>query len=148
MRCENCQKFVSLEMQDPEVSDLQVEYCPPPKEDADGEHAFSVTGSVRIVRVCAECNLEMKEATLDIDQTIVLGENVDTQDWKEFAKKHDLGTVEVEDGGAEALEEGGGRYKKSYYGATLNLDITVDGETVGSVTWTDKVAASEMEELS
>jgi hypothetical protein len=53
MRCPDCNKFVSLETQEPEVSDLQVEHNPP--ADKQSEHTFTITGSVRIVRVCGEC---------------------------------------------------------------------------------------------
>jgi hypothetical protein len=151
MRCPDCNKFVSLEMQDPEVSDLSVEYLP--SHDADNEpiHEFCITGTVRIVRCCAECGQEMKEAQLDIEQTVELGEEVDTKgahDWEEFARTHDLDDARVDDSpSVDQIEEGGGRYAKSYFGAAIHFEVFVGDTVVATVEWSDKVAASSMDEL-
>src|SRR4051812_40034489 len=120
MRCPDCQKFVSLEMQDPEVSNLEVEHIPPETTDQGVPHMFRITGEVRIVRNCAECGRELKEATLEIDQEVELGEDVPARDWAEFAKVHDLDNAYVDESPAvDQIEEGGGRYAKSYFGASI-----------------------------
>jgi len=124
MRCPDCNKFVSLEFQPPEVDDLEY----------DGQN---VTGTVRLTRTCAECSQELKEATLDINA------EVDA----EWAEKHDGHNISVEFD-PEEIEEGGGRYAKSYFGAGGSIQVKCDdcNETT-EVEWSDKVAASHMEEL-
>ena len=121
-RCPTCEKMVSLEMGDIEVSDE--EYA-----------AGKLTASVRIVRTCADCSEEMKEATFEVDEEV---EFCDTED-----KKHEV-TVEAE---LEPLEEGGGRYKKSFYGAVGQFKLTCSCGEEMVVEWSDKVAASGMEDL-
>jgi hypothetical protein len=146
MRCPDCNKFVAMESADPEVS-LEVEYTP--SHDADNKpiHEFMVTGSVRIVRNCAECGNELKEANFDVEQAVEFGEDVgaavDVADFKE----EDLESADVEETSSEATEEGGGRYAKSYYGAYIQFDVRVGGKVVASGEWSDKVAASGMDEL-
>lgn len=52
MRCPDCNKFVSIEIAEPEL-ELEV---------SDGE----VTGTVRLVQICAECNTELAEANIEV----------------------------------------------------------------------------------
>ena len=67
-------------------------------------------------------------------------------------KGHEL-TVEADD--PEQVEEGGGRYAKSYFGASVSYRIHCkcrrkggeDGEPIHEGVLEDKVAASEMDEL-
>lgn len=147
MRCPDCNKFVSLEMQDPEVECLDATTDAP--ADAQSERTFTITGSVRVVRCCAECGQEMKEANLDIEQEVELGENVHLKNPLEFYATlvWDKVDISVEEAGIDQVEEGGGRYAKSYFGASVVLEVHVLGEVVASVTWSDKVAASAMDEL-
>lgn len=118
--CPGCNKMVSLDFQDPEVSDLEYD---------DGK----ITASVRILRNCAECGEEMKEATLEVDLDV------------EFCSGEGH-VVSVEDKLSQ-LEEGGGRYAKSYFGAEGTFDLKCSCGKTAEVQWSDKVAASEMEEL-
>lgn len=145
MRCPDCNKFVSLELQDPEVSDLQVEHLEP--EDKAGEHRFNITGNVRIVRNCGECGQELKEANLEIDQEVELGENTLDAAAVELHRTLDLSDATVEEDGVDSIEEGGGRYAKSYFGATVHFTVYLDKTAIASGEWSDKVAASEMDEL-
>jgi hypothetical protein len=146
MRCPDCQKFTSLELQDPEVSGLTVEYQEP--EDNQSEPTFYITGTVRIVRNCGECGQEMKEANFELEQTLELGENVQfTITDKLRADPSPFENVTVEEDGVEAIEEGGGRYQKSYFGATVHLTVYLDAIAIASGDWSDKVPASAMDEL-
>lgn len=140
MRCPDCSKFVSLEMSDPEIDgELEI--------DEEG----TVTGSVRIVRCCAECGTELKEATLDFEWAPPEAD-IKGHINKEGEDKHSLA---VEEDGIEGLEEGGGRYAKSYYGATVNFRVTCSCDEAKEIAdrWTldgtmsDKIAASHMEEM-
>lgn len=129
MRCESCAKFVSLEMAEPEVESLDIE--------DDG----SVHATVRIVRNCVECGDELKESTLEMEDDI-----------GDVAQDHEGDDCElmIEEGALEAIEEGGGRYAKSYFGATLGFIVTCSckgEEPIYSGELSDKVAASEMEEM-
>lgn len=154
MRCQSCEKFVSLEMQEPESPDsLEVEF----NEDEEAPE-FHITGSVRIVRTCADCGTEMKEATLDIDVNVDLFEGLSNAPQDKGpselveAEKVPFGALNeatVEDESISAIEEGGGRYQKAYYGADAVFVIRAgpDDAVVARATWSDKVAASAMDEI-
>lgn len=130
MRCPDCAKFTGLEFGDPEVVDEQL--------DSDGD----IHVEVRIVRTCSECSQELKEATLSFD--VHVSEDV----VKKHKKLFDDDDVELEVE-AEQYEESGGRYAKSYFGATISWWVrTRDGEELESGTATEKVAASGMEEMT
>lgn len=140
-RCPSCEKMVSLDFNDPEVESIEVEAEEPdPNGDPklDDHTTLSVTANVRIVRVCADCGEEMKEATLDLEETSIEGP---------IGSGHEF---EVEEDSVDQIEEGGGRYAKSYFGAEVGYTITC---TCGcgfarSATMSDKVAASEMDEMN
>lgn len=124
-RCDSCGKMVALDLEDPEVEDEKV------------NNNTNVTGTVNLKRNCAECGGEMKQATLDIDVEVpdacpVGGEG------------HEEKTVEVE---LSKLEEGGGRYKKSYYGAEGTVKITCSCGKSAEAPWSDKIAASDFEDV-
>jgi hypothetical protein len=135
-------------MADPEIEDISV--------DSDG----TVSANVRIERTCAECGDTLKEATLELSWS---PEPEDAKKLEEHIRLHEekeaeAGTdaepfeyeFEVEETGVDAIEEGGGRYKKSYFGAHVSFDLkcSCDPSFMISGEMDDKVAASEMEELS
>jgi hypothetical protein len=130
-RCNQCNKFVSLEEEDPEIEELEV--------DEDG----CVTGSVRIVNNCGECGDGLREATLEIDA-----------DHSEAVKAHKCDKkkdgLEIEQGDAERTQktEGKGRGMKTFYGASVSYEINCAcGETIVEHTWEDHVQASGMDEM-
>ena len=131
MRCPDCNKFVGLEMADPEVEGK-----------LDGR---SVSVSASISRTCAECSQELKTGSFDneVDFDEEIGKHFDGS--KGCANKEDL-EVEVED--VESVEEGGGRYKKSYYGysAVIVVKCNTCEEEIARKDVTDKMAASYMGE--
>ena len=127
MRCPNCSKFVSLEMQEPEEN----------ATDFDTETG-EITADYRIYRTCAECGEEMKEATIEFS------DNADPNFMEEHqGESHQLDAVFS----AEPLEEGGGRYVKSFFGVDLTVEITCTCGATESVSLSEKIAASYMEEL-
>ena len=130
--CPSCNKFAGLEMQDPEVNDLSLE-------------EETVTAEVRIYRNSACCNDEMKEYTFNTEQELP---DVIVKKMEAIKAKDPEAEFEVEEGSVDQVEEGGSRYKKSYYGYTLNAVIKHGDETLGEVELTDKVEASGMDELT
>lgn len=136
MRCPDCSKFASMEMQDPEVNDLTVEHVGPAANPKDGE-MFNVRAEVRIVRACADCGTELKEATLEMADEIAV----------KLPKGLTAEDVEVEEDSVEQIEEGGGRYAKSYFGATVHYKLIGAGKTLEEGELTDKIAASGMDEM-
>jgi hypothetical protein len=138
MQCPSCNKFAALEMQEPEVNELSL----------DAESGV-ITADVRIVRNSECCGDEMKEYSFNTEVEIPTELATKINEIAEKAKQ--AGTeadFDVEEGGIDQLEEGGGRYKKSYYGFTLTAIIKHGETTLGEVEVTDKCAASEMEELN
>ena len=154
MRCPDCSKFVGLEMQDPEDVALDL------ASELDGPTLhLSVSMTARIVRSCAECSTELKEANLEAEdeveveactivkcmrKTSVEGAEIETYDWLD--DKH--GDPDISDTNIDQIEEGGGRYAKSYYGAQVTYEVKCKcGELLHEGEITDKIAASAMDEL-
>jgi hypothetical protein len=137
-QCPSCQKFAGLELQDPEVNEVSLD-----------EESQTVSVEVRIVRNSECCGDEMKEYTFNTDQELPADLVAKMEAIK---KEHPDAEFDAQEGGVDQLEEGGHRYKKSYYGYTLTADINsiVDGktQTIGSVEVTDKIEASGMDELN
>lgn len=126
MRCESCAKFVSLENGDPEVNDLDIT-------------SEQVTCNVRLVRTCADCSGEMKEANLDLEDTI---------DHPEIPKgEGDKHEFDVEEDGAEVNESGGGRYKKNMIGVEVSYKAKCSCGWTHEGTLTGEEAAGSFEEL-
>lgn len=131
MRCPDCNKFVSMEFSDPTVEEINVS--------EDGE----VEANVTLTRTCTDCGSDLKTATLEMtsDCTKECIDHVNT----EGSDTHDL---DVKEEDINQIEEGGGRYAKSYFGAEVCFKITCkcDPKFEFSGSMLDKVAASEMEE--
>lgn len=128
MRCSDCNKFVALDFEEPEVEN----------ESIDEEGCVEI--EVRLVRTCSECNQELKEATLyfEIEHAEACA-----------AHRGEGHQLEVEITNVDSIEEGGGRWKKSYYGARVSYQITCSCSKTFSIEGnaSDKVAASEMDEI-
>lgn len=135
MRCPDCSKFVGLEEGEPEVDDLDV--------GADGV----VTASVRIVRTCAECGTELKEATFDLESQPLEEDVLKAHE----GEGHELTAEET---GSEMTSRSDGkpgtpsRYRKSFYGAKVEYKITCScGGLEEEGSFEDEVQASGMDEL-
>jgi hypothetical protein len=122
-------------MQDPEVNDLSI----------DAEN-YAVSAEVRIARNSSCCNNEMKEYTFNTEEH--LDDDLIKKVEAALKEAGEDAEVEVKEAGLDSLEEGGSRYKKSYYGFTLTASIKVAGKEIGTVELTDKIEASGMDELT
>lgn len=138
MKCPSCSKFAALEMQEPEVNSVEIDI-----------ESKTITADVRIVRNSECCGDEMKsyDFTTEADVTEEIAEQmkkiIDNAD-----PDSEAADFEVEEAGLETLEEGGGRYAKSYFGYTLTVKVMCNGNSLGEMEVTDKCAASEMDELN
>lgn len=147
MRCPDCNKFVSLDFSDPEVEgELAV--------DSDG----LVTAEVHLTRTCADCCTALKEAQLSMESRLTgdaasrLAAHLEAHRQADEGKGEGSGEaweLSVENDGVEPIEESGGRFKKSYFGATVTFTIkcSCDDEWSVSGTLDGKVAAADMDEL-
>lgn len=146
-KCPDCNKFCGLEMQDPEVNDLDLTIYD--AEEGEDERTGSVSWDVRIVRNSECCGAEVKESYFCSAGDITI-----------YGHTGEECELTIEETSCEPTEEGGGRYAKSYYGCILEGEITCScGKPVvikdfggtafegNAVTIGDKVAASEMDEL-
>jgi hypothetical protein len=104
VRCELCNKFVATEDQIPTVASLSIE--------TDGR----MTSSVRIVLCCAECGIELKEATLDLSDDIspALEGHLDGDRGEHRLK--------IENSGVEWIERKIG--PKTYFGTNLKYCVS------------------------
>jgi hypothetical protein len=149
MRCPDCNKFVSMEMSEPEL-ESELEFDP---------EIGTILGTVRIERTCAECGTLLKEGQLEMEGELV-GEDAAMMD--AHLKLHEKGVAqgvfEVRDVGLDTIEEGGyrsdsnggRRYNKSYYGAKVHFTIecSCDKNFAVSGSMEDKMAASDMDEVA
>lgn len=120
-----------MDFGDPEVESLEV------------DESGNVTARVRIVRSCADCGMDLKEASLDMEEALDLSGHV-----KEGQEdKHEFS---IDEESVDQVEEGGGRYQKSYFGAEIAFAVTCSCDAAWKLEGkiSDKVAASEMEELT
>jgi hypothetical protein len=99
-------------MQEPEVNSVEL--------NADDLDSVNVSFDVRIVRNSECCGDEMKEYTFSGDEDVP---DEIVQKMREAKTANSDVEFEAQDAGVETLEEGGSRYKKSYYGFALTVDV-------------------------
>lgn len=141
MRCPDCNKFVGLEMQEPEVNgDPEVHVH-------EGDTTVGITLDVRLVRACDQCGTE-KEAsfTLEADAEVPADH---------FGEGHELSaTADVE--GTERSDGKPGtpsRYRRSYYGVEATFEVRCScqdakADPLATADAADEVQASGMDELT
>ena len=134
MRCPDCNKFASLDVDgDPEV-ELE---C----DEATGE----VTGTVRIMNACQECGMEMTESTFNVD--------VDFDGAEAHLAKHpedEAHALELEEPSVERTMRttGKGRGTRTFYGAETELTVKCLCGFTEMHPWSDDVQASSMNSLN
>lgn len=149
MRCPNCNKFVSFDEQEPEVSN-------------DSDEGASISTDVRIVNACAECGEELKEYTFDVsvdfDAELVAAHEGDGHElsWSVDDAERDTDSYpkpkEVKDRktGEVRMKYPSPRYTRTLYGftATAVLSCTCSPEPLESLDVSDYIEASSMDELA
>lgn len=134
MRCPTCNKFAAYD----DSAEPEVEVT---LED-DG----TFNGTARIVLTHDECGEELKEGSFEFDGEIpeaVLNEH-----------KGDGHSLDIEADGSELTvrTEGSGRYMKTFYGYSTNVDVTCSCqasrfESLWSMPFDEDMQASHMDEL-
>lgn len=110
MRCPDCNKFVPYD--DPHEVETENEL------ELDNHE---ITGSLRLVLKCAECGTELKDASVDISQSVEIDDK---------HKDHEL-TLDADEPEAATKTEGKGRGTKTFYGATVQCRVTCScGEVI------------------
>ena len=147
--CPGCNKFAALEFQDPEVEEFGGDLDLDP---ATGTLEGTVSAVVHIARASECCSETMKEASLEMSEEVRVENDALkahlTKKGKTWAWKKGC-EISLEHEDPEQVEEAGGRYKKSYFGASVDFTVKCACGKGGSLhedTLEDKVAASEMEE--
>lgn len=145
-RCPDCNKFVGLELGEPEVNSLEV--------DETGIH-----GEVRLVQTCAECSGEMNEASVEIEQEL-------PDEAAAHLEEHPDHTLSIQEDSSEADEDWRSsasaeayakahgkrispRYQRHYMSATIHATISCDKceETWEVEINSDEVSAGEFDSL-
>lgn len=130
-RCPDCNKFVSLEENDPEI-DLLLNPGDNPKD-------LVIEGTVRLVNACAECGTELKEAILDIEQQIPMPDG---------HIGHGV-TFEILNSERVNRAEGKGRGLKTFYGfeAAYRIECSCGALEPIEDNIEAEIQASDMEDL-
>ncbi len=151
-RCENCNKFTALEFQEPEEESFEVEGLEVITKD--GAVSATASATVRISRNSECCGDTMKEATFEMSEEFVINhdkleEHLVEKEGGGWAWKEGCALI-ANNEDPEQVEEGGGRYAKSYFGASVDYSVTCEcgkGDELHEGTIEDKVAASEMDDV-
>ena len=87
----------------------------------------------------------MKEATLELEAEVP--EEIMDQHNATAKGEHSLS---IEEDGIEQIEEGGGRYAKSYFGVKVNFMVSCScqKDVIYAGEMQDKIAASHMDDLT
>jgi hypothetical protein len=147
-RCPNCNKFVGLEVQEPEEQSLSV------------SNEGLVEAEVRLVLVCAECSGEMKETTFNfLEETspeavehLAAHESDEKQEDREEYELSVECSWETEDYYKNTDRNGNPitsmRYMKHMYQITGTVTITCSCGETWEVKLKDEVQASGMDEIN
>lgn len=122
MRCPDCNKFTSLESQDPEVNSIEARL---------NESIIEITADVHHARNCADCGQELKALDIQPEINIQLSEltgwdklsKEDQQRIKSAAKSGSGIELEVDTDDSSYDESGGSRYAKNLI--TVSVDATL-----------------------
>lgn len=134
MRCNDCNKFVGQEMGEPSDEGFEVS--------KDGETA-TVSGSVTLGIVCAECGTDLKSGSFECSEEVAIPPE------HRGDEGHDL-EVEVELEGSEDYSGDAktpSRYRKHFYGVSATIKVTCEcGNWTEELGWTDQMQASSFDE--
>lgn len=135
MRCPDCQKFVSMET---EIEDME-----PAVEvgtiSEDGTTIHSISGTVRILRKCADCSTELKTIDFEIElsDVAVEGAPLVEAEWESVEAECEV----------DVTESGVGRWKKNMIGFSGTVTVKLGERVLATKTVEDSASASSFEEV-
>ena len=142
MRCPDCNKFVSFEEQDTEISSLELH--------EDG----SISGEVRLANNCQDCGTELKEGYCEIEDSLANIKEVFEHKCDEellTPEKKAMGpgwSMEESDSYRDQRYEGKGRGTRTFYIGIVNVELTCDRcDEIVQHELQCELQASAMEEL-
>jgi hypothetical protein len=144
-QCPGCNKFASLDTQDPEVQSISI--------DKNG----TISGEVRIVRNSSCCGYEMKEAnfSFEIEPTSEIADHIEAheQEGTEYILSVEEDGAELTENMSSGVDKKGKpipyRFRKTFIGfaATFMVNCNCDKAFTISVEHDENMAASEFDEL-
>lgn len=135
MRCPDCNKFVPFEQNEPEV---ELDITDERDQEVEKGTEVQVTAQVRLVLACAECGTELKEANLEAEEMVTIEGHLG-----------DDHVLSVEDDGSDTTDRYDGkegtpmRYRKHFYGATIEYKVTCSCDQA-----LDATGSLEVEEMA
>jgi hypothetical protein len=126
MRCPDCGKFVSQELQTPELESAEID-------------AQSVSVEVRVVLNCVECGTELKECRFNLDVEVPVCSDAGNAG-------HDT-CVELEEVSETERSEGSGRYRVTFYGFESSFTVSCECGKSTPLEWAADEKASNFDEL-
>lgn len=126
MRCPNCQKFVSMENGEPQVSSVEASLS--------GD-SINITAEAEHTRNCADCGTELKSLGISFEGNVSLSDfekpsemtDADFEKWKSGLKKAEC---EIDEDGSDSDESGGGRYAKNMIGVVVDYTLKVTSKKI------------------
>jgi hypothetical protein len=127
MRCPECNHFVSFDDEgEPDV-------------DIDVEDDGAYSGTIRIVNCCADCGTELTEFTFDVEGDMAIVHRTKCTEPE----------VSLDGTSADRTQrtEGKGRGTKTFYGVSVECEVTCVCGANQTFTFDDEVQASYMDAL-
>ncbi len=120
-RCSQCNTFVSFEQAEPEDSGSDVDIAGAYGSDGESFNDIQITGSVRLVLQCANCNEELAESDIEMNCEETFEHEVGCEIDPDSTE--DVTSQDVEYTATDG-SEGKGRYRKQFYGAEGSVSVS------------------------
>lgn len=143
MRCPDCNRFVSQNIEEPTIDDdlalEKEEITHDPQIPFPPDFEVTISCSAQVVLTCAECGTELKEAYLDLEHKTTIN------------SRHYEHELDVSQSTLDSIErsEGKGRGTKTFYGAEVGFEVRcVDCDILlCAESMSEEVQSSHMDEL-
>lgn len=139
-KCNSCNKFASVEMDDPDEIEVQI--------DQEDDDSLAVSGNVTLTLTTSCCGDQCADAQAEFEETIDISTveheptcKAEEREWEVEAE--DAETSDRYDGDAKTPM----RYRRHYYGATFNLVATCTCGAKAHASASCEVAAGEFDQV-
>lgn len=144
-RCNSCEKMVGYEAGEPEMGELEVALSLSNNGDQEILEV-AITGEITITATCAECGDELRQGTIEVNETeeFELGELPElVVEW--LNSSIDELEPEVEEG--DITSEIGETKKRKTVETFGNIEVKLFGIEIASIRVNDTTLVGEMDEL-